>query len=83
MFLARMLTPHSLPEIGRRFGGRDHSTVLHTVRKIEALSQTDTTLCEEIAAMAANLSPDLDDVRFLGTAEGREGRANRVGDETR
>ncbi|MCB8829719.1 chromosomal replication initiator protein DnaA, partial [Escherichia coli] len=35
MYLAKMLTPRSLPEIGRRFGGRDHTTVLHAVRKIE------------------------------------------------
>ena len=35
MFLAKMLTLRSLPEIGRRFGGRDHTTVLHAVRKIE------------------------------------------------
>ena len=39
MYLAKKLTPRSLPEIGRRFGGRDHSTVLHAVRKIEELMQ--------------------------------------------
>jgi chromosomal replication initiator protein len=44
MFLAKILTPRSLPEIGRRFGGRDHTTVLHAVRKIEALLQNDPTL---------------------------------------
>jgi chromosomal replication initiator protein len=44
MFLAKMLTPRSLPEIGRRFGGRDHTTVLHAVRKIEALLQNDPSL---------------------------------------
>ncbi len=48
MFLAKTLTMRSLPEIGRRFGGRDHTTVLHAVRKIEALAQTDGTLREEI-----------------------------------
>ena len=48
MFLAKTLTMRSLPEIGRRFGGRDHTTVLHAVRKIEALSQTDGALREEI-----------------------------------
>ena len=48
MFLAKMLTLRSLPEIGRRFGGRDHTTVLHAVRKIEALSHTDTILREEL-----------------------------------
>ena len=44
MFLAKVLTPRSLPEIGRRFGGRDHTTVLHAVRKIEALLQNDRSL---------------------------------------
>ena len=48
MFLAKTLTMRSLPEIGRRFGGRDHTTVLHAVRKIEALSANDMTLREEI-----------------------------------
>jgi chromosomal replication initiator protein len=48
MFLAKTLTMRSLPEIGRRFGGRDHTTVLHAVRKIEALSANDTTLRDEL-----------------------------------
>lgn len=48
MYLAKMLTPRSLPEIGRRFGGRDHTTVLHAVRKIEGLSETDKMLAREI-----------------------------------
>ncbi len=48
MYLAKVLTPRSLPEIGRRFGGRDHTTVLHAVRKIEGLIDGDTTLAEEI-----------------------------------
>jgi len=48
MYLAKVLTLRSLPEIGRRFGGRDHTTVLHAVRKIESLSGTDGTLHEEI-----------------------------------
>jgi chromosomal replication initiator protein len=48
MYLAKVLTPRSLPEIGRRFGGRDHTTVLHAVRKIEDLMQGDKTLAEEI-----------------------------------
>ena len=47
MFLAKTLTMRSLPEIGRRFGGRDHTTVLHAVRKIEALSHTDGALRDE------------------------------------
>ena len=39
MYLAKELTPRSYPEIGRRFGGRDHSTVIHAVRTIEALGE--------------------------------------------
>jgi len=48
MYLAKVLTPRSLPEIGRRFGGRDHTTVLHAVRKIEGLLGGDKTLADEI-----------------------------------
>ncbi|MGB6494884.1 MAG: chromosomal replication initiator protein DnaA [Methylocella sp.] len=48
MYLSKLLTPRSLPEIGRRFGGRDHTTVLHAVRKITGLVTTDGSLSEEI-----------------------------------
>ena len=48
MYLAKVLTPRSLPEIGRRFGGRDHTTVLHAVRKIEDLVSNDQKLAREI-----------------------------------
>lgn len=48
MYLAKMLTPRSFPEIGRRFGGRDHTTVLHAVRKIEELIGGDTKLGHEV-----------------------------------
>ncbi len=48
MYLSKALTLRSLPEIGRRFGGRDHTTVLHAVRKIEGLSAADATLREEL-----------------------------------
>lgn len=41
MYLAKRLTTRSLPEIGRKFGGRDHSTVIHAVRKIEELRDQD------------------------------------------
>ena len=47
MFLAKTLTMRSLPEIGRRYGGRGHTTVLHAVRKIEAQQANDATLREE------------------------------------
>lgn len=48
MYLSKVMTPRSLPEIGRRFGGRDHTTVLHAVRKIEDLSGADNTLAQEL-----------------------------------
>lgn len=48
MYLAKMMTPRSLPEIGRRFGGRDHTTVLHAVRKIEDMASADHKLAQEI-----------------------------------
>jgi chromosomal replication initiator protein len=48
MFLCKQLTPRSLPEIGRKFGGRDHTTVMHAVRKIEELRSNDRTLAEDI-----------------------------------
>jgi chromosomal replication initiator protein len=55
MYLAKTLTLRSLPEIGRRFGGRDHTTVLHAVRKIENLVSTDTALAEEIEVLKRQL----------------------------
>jgi chromosomal replication initiator protein len=48
MYLAKTMTPRSFPEIGRRFGGRDHTTVLHAVRKIEDLISGDTKLSHEV-----------------------------------
>ena len=48
MYLAKQLTSRSLPEIGRKFGGRDHTTVMHAVRKIEELSASDRALAEDV-----------------------------------
>jgi chromosomal replication initiator protein len=48
MYLAKQLTPRSLPEIGRKFGGRDHTTVMHAVRKVEELRETDRVLAEDL-----------------------------------
>ena len=48
MYLCKQLTPRSLPEIGRKFGGRDHTTVMHAVRKIEELLAADRALGEDI-----------------------------------
>jgi len=56
MFLSKSLTQHSLPEIGNAFGGRDHTTVLHACRKIDALCETDARLREERARLTRELS---------------------------
>ena len=48
MYLAKQLTPRSLPEIGRRFGGRDHTTIIHGVRKIEDLMSIDSQLSDDL-----------------------------------
>jgi chromosomal replication initiator protein len=48
MYLCKQLTPRSLPEIGRKFGGRDHTTVMHAVRKIEELRTSDRVIAEDI-----------------------------------
>ena len=48
MYLCKQLTPRSLPEIGRKFGGRDHTTVMHAVRKIEELRASDRAMAEDI-----------------------------------
>ncbi len=55
MYLAKVLTLRSLPEIGRRFGGRDHTTVLHAVRKIETLAGNDSAFAEEIESLKRQL----------------------------
>jgi len=48
MYLAKSITARSLPEIGRKFGGRDHTTVMHAVKKIEELKQEDNNFNEDI-----------------------------------
>jgi len=48
MYLAKQMTSRSLPEIGRKFGGRDHTTVMHAVRKIDDLRRTDSALEDDI-----------------------------------
>jgi chromosomal replication initiator protein len=48
MYLAKTLTSRSLPDIGRRFGGRDHTTVIHAVRKVEELKKTDSQIAEDV-----------------------------------
>jgi chromosomal replication initiator protein len=51
MYLAKQLTPRSLPEIGRRFGGRDHTTVIHAVRQIEKLRASDSEIDHDVVAL--------------------------------
>ena len=48
MYLAKQLTSRSLPEIGRKFGGRDHTTVMHAVKKVEELRERDATFAEDV-----------------------------------
>jgi len=48
MYLAKQLTSRSLPEIGRKFGGRDHTTVMHAVRKVEELRAGDAGFNEDV-----------------------------------
>ena len=51
MYLAKQLTPRSLPEIGRRFGGRDHTTVIHAVRQIEKLRASDSEIDNDVRTL--------------------------------
>ncbi|MET0371008.1 MAG: chromosomal replication initiator protein DnaA [Sphingobium sp.] len=55
MYLAKKMTPRSLPEIGRIFGGRDHSTVIHAIRTIEALREANPDLDADIRALQRQL----------------------------
>jgi chromosomal replication initiator protein len=48
MYLAKQLTSRSLPEIGRKFGGRDHTTVMHAVKRIEELCQDEKSVAEDV-----------------------------------
>jgi len=55
MWLAKQLTTRSLPDIGRRFGGRDHTTVLHAIRRIDQLRQEDPQLARDLEALTRKL----------------------------
>ena len=56
MYLAKQLTARSLPEIGRKFGGRDHTTVMHAVRKIEELSNDDASFAQDVEILRRALT---------------------------
>ena len=55
MFLSKNLTSKSLPEIGRKFGGRDHTTVIHAVKKIEELKLVDVQVADEVEILRRTL----------------------------
>lgn len=57
LYLSYVMSGKSLPEIGRRFGGRDHTTVLHAVRKIGALREFDPALRAELSRIARAVDP--------------------------
>jgi hypothetical protein len=56
MFLASELTPKSLPEIGRRFGGRDHTTVMHAIKAVRARIATDEEIEMDVALLRERLA---------------------------
>lgn len=58
MYLCKKLTTRSLPEIGRKFGGRDHTTVMHAVKKVEELMTEDTLFAEEVNGVRRVLKGD-------------------------
>ena len=55
MYLAKQLTPRSLPEIGKKFGNRDHTTVMHAVRQIEKLAGEDRQLADDVEQLKRRL----------------------------
>lgn len=56
MYLAKRTTPKSLPEIGRRFGNRDHTTVIHAIQKVESLIPVDRSIRDSVAELLSSLS---------------------------
>ena len=55
MYLGRLLTPRSYPEIGRRFGNRDHTTVMHAVETIQRLTGIDPSFAEEVEQLRLSI----------------------------
>lgn len=60
MYLCKTMTPRSLPDIGKRFGNRDHTTVLHAIRKIEGLISKDEHLRREIESLRRRIEDEAD-----------------------
>lgn len=55
IYLSKQLTPFGLPEIGRRFGGRDHTTVLHAIRRISQIMREDSAFAAEIERLTSSI----------------------------
>ena len=55
MYLCKQMTSRSLPEIGRRFGGRDHTTVMHGVKRIDELRHQDAQIAEDLELLRRTL----------------------------
>jgi len=55
MYLSKLLTSRSLPEIGRKYGGRDHTTVMHAIKKVEELISQDATIAEDVELLRRTL----------------------------
>ena len=56
MYLAKNLTTSSYPEIGRKFGGRDHTTIMHAVKKVEELLIHDSEMSDDVELLRSLLS---------------------------
>lgn len=68
MYLSFRMSRKSLPEIGRRFGGRDHTTVLHAIRAVYARARRERSFMAELEELAIQADPRAD-VLFVATAE--------------
>ncbi len=55
MYLARHLTPSSLPQIGKRFGNRDHTTVMHAIRQIDRLRREDSEMDDAVRRLTSEV----------------------------
>lgn len=69
MYIAKRLTTGSLPSIGRKFGDRDHTTVIHAVRRIEALRLEDEDMDFDIATLSRRImakDQEAYDAAFIG-----------------
>jgi chromosomal replication initiator protein len=58
IYLARHLTAHSFPALGRAFGGRDHSSIMHSVRRVESLRRADPDFAARIASLRQELETE-------------------------